>query len=67
MVFSGFVTDCRFAICPTSRSPVFDIATIDGVVRFPSAFSMIVGSPASMIATAEFVVPRSIPSIFALC
>jgi hypothetical protein len=41
IVFFGFVTDCRFASNPTNRSPDFDTATIDGVVRFPSAFSKI--------------------------
>ncbi len=66
MVFVGFVTACRLAICPTKRSFVFEIATIDGVVRAPSLFSTMVGSPASMMAIAELVVPRSIPSIFAI-
>ena len=47
-----------------SISPFFPIATIDGVVRFPSLFSIIFGCPPSMKATAEFVVPRSIPIIF---
>jgi hypothetical protein len=37
------------------------IATIDGVVLLPSAFAMTTGSPPSMIATQEFVVPRSMP------
>ena len=54
MVFFGFVTACLFASKPTSLSPVFDWATIDGVVRAPSAFSRIFGSPASITATAEF-------------
>src|SRR5437762_1233686 len=53
--------DWRFASCPTSRSPLFVNATTDGVIRPPSAFGMIVGSPPSIYATAEFVVPRSIP------
>src|SRR3989304_6317027 len=39
---------------------------IDGVVREPSEFSMTLGLPPSMIATQEFVVPRSIPMIFAM-
>src|SRR5579885_3027713 len=52
---------CRFATCPTRRSPVFVIATIDGVSRDPSLFSRTVGSPPSIIAMTELVVPRSIP------
>ena len=66
MVLVGLVTACRLAICPTSRSLVFEIATMDGVVRLPSVFSMIVGSPASITAIAELVVPKSIPRIFAI-
>jgi hypothetical protein len=45
---------------------VFEIATIEGVVRAPSLFSTMTGSPASMIAIAELVVPKSIPNIFAI-
>jgi hypothetical protein len=37
-------------------------ATTDGVVLAPSAFSITFGYPPSMIATHEFVVPRSIPT-----
>src|SRR6202022_4119980 len=67
MVFSGLVMACRRATCPTRRSPVFGLtATTDGVRRLPSAFSSTGGSPASRIAVREFVVPRSIPSTFAL-
>ncbi|OXC71838.1 hypothetical protein BSU04_45200 [Caballeronia sordidicola] len=36
---------------------------IDGVVRVPSAFSITLTVLPSMIATHEFVVPRSIPMI----
>src|SRR5262249_42673637 len=36
-----------------------------GVVRPPSAFSRTVGSPPSITATHELVVPRSIPIVFA--
>src|SRR3990167_4756678 len=39
------------------------MATMEGVVRPPSVFSRIRGSPPSTIATAEFVVPKSIPMI----
>ena len=62
-VFSGFVIAWRRATCPTSRSPSLANATTDGVVRPPSEFGMTVGSPPSMTATTELVVPRSIPMI----
>ena len=58
----GFVTAWRFAAVPTKRSPFFVNATIDGVVRPPSAFGITVGSPPSMTAMHEFVVPKSIPN-----
>ena len=38
-------------------------ATTDGTVRPPSALGMTTGSPPSMTATTEFVVPRSMPMI----
>src|SRR5690606_16770177 len=38
-------------------------ATTEGVVRAPSAFSITFGFLPSMIATHEFVVPRSMPII----
>ena len=41
-------------------------ATIEGVVRAPSEFSMTFASLPSMTATHEFVVPRSIPMTFAI-
>src|SRR5215207_4308829 len=67
MVLSGLVTAWRLASWPTIRSPLLGFtATIDGVRRLPSAFSSTVGSPASITATTEFVVPRSIPSTFAI-
>src|SRR5208337_6409 len=62
-VFSGFVTAWRLATCPTSRSPVFVIATTEGVVRVPSWLGITTGSPPCITATTEFVVPRSIPII----
>src|SRR6267154_622275 len=61
MVLSGLVTAWRLAGCPTSRSPSSENATIDGVVRAPSAFSMTFGVLPSITATQEFVVPRSMP------
>src|SRR2546426_5048584 len=65
-VFSGFVIACRLATCPTRISPSFVNATTDGVSRLPSWFGMTVGSPPSMTATTEFVVPKSIPITFAI-
>ena len=66
-VFSGFVIAWRRASSPTNRSPVFGFtATTDGVVRRPSLFSMISGSPACITAIAELVVPRSIPIALAI-
>ena len=66
MVFWGLVTCCRRAGAPTSRWPSFVNATTDGVVRPPSAFGMTVDSPPSSTAMHEFVVPRSIPIVFAM-
>ena len=65
-VFSGFVTACLFADCPTNFS--FDSlkATIEGVVLAPSAFSITFASLPSITATHEFVVPKSIPITFAI-
>ena len=63
MVLAGFVTAWRLASWPTRRSPVLVKATTDGTVRPPSAEAMTVGSPPSMTATTEFVVPRSMPMI----
>src|SRR6266851_143080 len=67
MVLSGLVMAWRFASWPTRRSPLFVNATTDGVIRPPSAFGMIVGSPPSITAIAEFVVPRSIPITRGMC
>src|SRR3982750_2498066 len=39
---------------------------MEGVVRLPSEFGMTTGSPPSMTATQELVVPRSIPITFAM-
>jgi hypothetical protein len=66
IVFSGFVTCWRRAGAPTSRWPSFVNATTDGVVRPPSAFGMTVGSPPSSTAMQLFVVPRSMPIVFAI-
>ncbi|VUT26219.1 MAG: hypothetical protein MOIL_01448 [Candidatus Methanolliviera sp. GoM_oil] len=66
MVFSGFKTACLLARGPTSLSPVFLNPTTDGVVLPPSALMIIAGFPPSITATAEFVVPRSIPTLLAI-
>src|SRR5882762_7487086 len=66
-VFCGLVTAWRLATCPTSRLPSFVKATTEGVVRPPSELFMTVGSPPSMTATTELVVPRSIPIILLIC
>ena len=62
IVRSGLVIAWRLATSPTRTSPVFENATTDGVVRFPSALGMTTGSPASRTETTEFVVPRSMPT-----
>src|ERR1017187_7716707 len=67
IVFSGLVMACRLATCPTNRSPLLVNATTDGVVRWPSWFAITVGWPASITATHEFVVPKSMPIIFPIC
>src|SRR5271169_288173 len=66
MVRSGLVTACRLAGWPTRRSPSSVNATIDGVVRAPSEFSITLGVEPSMTATHELVVPRSMPITFAI-
>jgi hypothetical protein len=60
----GFVTAWRLARLPTRRSPSLVNATIDAVVRPPSAFGITIGFPASMMDMQEKVVPRSIPKTF---
>ena len=60
-VFIGLVMAWRLAICPTSRSPLSVKATTEGVVRLPSTLAMTLGSPPSMMATQELVVPKSMP------
>ena len=66
MVRSTLVTAWRLAISPTRISPDLEKATTEGVVRPPSAFGMMVGSPPSRTAMAELVVPRSIPTARAM-
>src|SRR5690606_19963925 len=61
-VRSGFIMAWRLAACPTRRLPSFLLkATTEGVVLDPSALGMTTGSPPSITATTELVVPRSMP------
>ena len=62
-VFSELVTAWRLAAWPTRRSSSVK-ATIEGVVRAPSEFSITRACLPSMMATQELVVPRSIPMTF---
>ena len=66
MVRSTLVTACRLATSPTRTSPFLAKATMDGVVREPSALAMTAGSPPSRTATQELVVPRSMPTARAM-
>ena len=61
-VLVGLVIAWFFATRPTSLSPDLAKPTTEGVVRAPSAFAITLGSPPSIIAMQELVVPRSIPS-----
>ena len=65
-VFSGFRTAWRFATWPTRIWPSLPNPTTDGVSRPPSSLMSTFGSLPSITATTEFVVPRSIPMIFAI-
>src|ERR1700722_13739601 len=56
----------RFAGWPTRACPSSVKATIDGVVRPPSAFSITLALFPSITATQELVVPRSMPIAFAM-
>src|SRR5437588_5402215 len=66
IVFSGLTADWRRARLPTRRSPDFVNATTEGVVREPSELGMTTGSPPSMTAITELVVPRSIPTVLGM-
>ena len=44
MVFSGFVTACRFARTPTNRFPSLVNATTEGVVFCPSSLGITLGA-----------------------
>ena len=61
MVLSGLETAWRFASWPTRRSPFLEKPTTDGVSLLPSWLVITVGSPPSITATTELVVPKSIP------
>src|SRR5699024_8937911 len=62
-ILSGFVIVLCFAVSPICVSPFLN-ETADGVVRPPFGLVIIFGDPPSITATAEFVVPKSIPMIF---
>ena len=64
-VFFGFITIPRLAEPPILRSSPL-IKTTEGVVREPSAFGITVAFPASITATHELPVPRSIPNTLLL-
>src|SRR3954469_21327533 len=66
MVPLGLRIACRRATCPTKRSPCSVKATTEGVVRAPSELGITVGWPPSTAAMTELVVPRSIPTAFAM-
>src|SRR6185295_8742293 len=66
MVLRELVTACRLAASPTMRSPDLVKATTEGVVRLPSEFSRTSGSPPSITAIQELVVPKSIPNTFGI-
>jgi len=65
-VLAELVTAWRLAACPTNRSPPLVKATIEGVVLIPSALGITMGSPPSITAMQEFVVPKSIPNTLAM-
>ena len=56
-----------YALEKDPKSDGVRVKLADGTVRPPSAEAMTVGSPPSMTATTEFVVPRSMPMIFPTC
>src|SRR6218665_3720835 len=62
-VFLGLVTAWRLAEAPTRISPSSWEATIEGVVRAPSLFSITRVVLPSMMDTQLLVVPRSMPMI----
>ena len=61
IVSPAFVTACLFAGCPTNFSSFSKKATTEGVVLAPSVFSKTLACEPSIMATHEFVVPKSIP------
>src|SRR5438105_9571695 len=63
MVFLGLTMACRLASWPTSRSPDSGKPTTEGVRFDPCLLGMTLTSLPSMMATTEFVVPRSMPTI----
>eukprot|EP00964_Phaeocystis_antarctica_P147337 scaffold113891_cov69-Phaeocystis_antarctica.AAC.4 len=62
MVFLGLAAACSSASCPTS-TPSAVYATTDGVVVSPCRLGTMSGLPSRSTAMAEFVVPRSMPTV----
>ena len=58
---SGASSPSTWAFSPTTRSPVAVKPTTDGVSREPERDGMMRGVPPSTVATALYVVPRSMP------
>ena len=63
IVFVGLVTACRLAACADKALPALAKSDDRRGGRAPSEFSRTTGSPPSMTAMQEFVVPKSIPRI----
>src|SRR3954451_17444919 len=67
IVASGLRMAWRLATWPTRRWPSSVKATTDGVVRLPSALGITSAWPPSITAaTTELVVPKSMPTAFAI-
>ena len=64
MVRPGLVMACRLATWPTIRFSSLVKATTEGVNLPTFRVRIISGSPPSRTAMVEFVVPRSMPTIF---
>jgi hypothetical protein len=65
-VCCGFVTCWCLAICPTNLSFLSVKPTTEGVSREPLELMSTLGAEPSITAQTEFVVPKSIPIIFAI-
>lgn len=61
-MFSGLSVAILRACLPTTTLPSGCTDTTDGVVGSPMLLGMHTGFPSLMCATAEFVVPKSMPT-----